>query len=174
MTESGGESSGEVDLIEAVYHDLFIVAYRVAHRILGDACEAEDAAAEALARAVVHWPRVGRMSYRSAWVARVASNVAIDRVRRQGRPTPAERPRAADLSETAVLRLALAQALSSLPRRQREVVALRYLADLPEAEVASTLGLSRNTVKKHTSRAIASLRLTLGPSWKDLDLVSDR
>ena len=82
-------------------------------------------------------------------------------------------PRSTDLSEAAVLRLALAQALSRLPRRQREVVALRYLADLPETEVATTLGISGNTVKKHTARAIAALRDTLGPTWKDVDLVPD-
>ena len=169
MTAPGGDGA-EDDLIEVVYRELFQVAYRVAHCILGDVGDVEDAAAEALARAVVHWPRVGRTTYRSAWVARVASNVAIDRVRKRQRSSPADRPRAGDLSDTAVLRLALADALSSLPRRQRQVVALRYLADLPETEVASTLGISSNTVKKHTARAIAALRETLGPTWKDVDL----
>ena len=174
MTESGGDGGREGDLIEVVFRDLFVVAYRVAYRILGDVADAEDAAAEAIARAVVHWPSVGRMPYRSAWVARVASNVAIDRVRKKQRSSPDAVFLGEDLSEAAVLRLALAQALSALPTRQREVVALRYLADLPEAEVATTLGVSRNTVKKHTARAIAAMRETLGHSWKDLDLVPDR
>ena len=54
--------------------------------------------------------------------------------------------------------------LRSLSRRQREVVALRYLADLPEADVARALGCSVGTVKQHASRGLAALRVALGPT----------
>lgn len=49
-------------------------------------------------------------------------------------------------------------ALRALPTRQREVLALRYYLDLSEAEIATTLGISRGAVKSHASRGSAALR----------------
>jgi RNA polymerase sigma factor (sigma-70 family) len=53
-------------------------------------------------------------------------------------------------------------ALRALPARQAEVLALRFQADLSEAEIAETLGISTGSVKTHTYRGIASLRDRLG------------
>ena len=53
---------------------------------------------------------------------------------------------------------AVLDALRELPTRQREVLALRYYADLSEAEIATTLGISRGAVKSHASRGAAALR----------------
>lgn len=55
-------------------------------------------------------------------------------------------------------------ALRALPVRQREVVVLRYYGDLSEAQIASTMGITRGAVKSHTSRAMAALRSVLEPS----------
>lgn len=52
-------------------------------------------------------------------------------------------------------------ALQQLPTRQREVVVLRYWSGLSEAEIASTLDISRGTVKSTASRALASLERAL-------------
>jgi RNA polymerase sigma factor (sigma-70 family) len=52
--------------------------------------------------------------------------------------------------------------LARLPRRQREVVVLRYLADWPEDDVARELGCSVGNVKSSASRGIRSLRRRLG------------
>ena len=52
-------------------------------------------------------------------------------------------------------------ALGTLPRRQREVLVLRYYLDLSEAEIADTLGISRGAVKSHASRGSAALRTRL-------------
>ena len=68
-------------------------------------------------------------------------------------------------------------ALRRLPRRQREVVTLRYLADVPEAEVARLLGISAGSVKTHASRGLAALRLgleELTPSEEDPDVRAPR
>ena len=61
-----------------------------------------------------------------------------------------------------VQRTTVLDALRRLPRRQREVLALRYYLDLSEAEIADTLGISRGAVKSHASRGAAALRAQLG------------
>jgi RNA polymerase sigma factor (sigma-70 family) len=159
---------------------LFLTAYRVTYRLLGDVAQAEDAAAEALTRALVAWQRVGDLDHRAAWVARVAGNVALDELRRRGRrrwsPWPVGAAMSSsppvDMTEEATLRLALGAALSALSPRQREVIALRYLADLDEAEVSRVLGISVNSVKKHAVRGRAALRERLGPN-REMTLALD-
>jgi len=64
---------------------------------------------------------------------------------------------------------AVVAALRKLPGRQREAIALRYYADLSEAEVAAAMGISRGAVKSHTARAMAALRADLEQqdrAWK--------
>ena len=63
----------------------------------------------------------------------------------------------------AARRQAVLDALRRLPQRQREVLALRYFADLSEGEIADALGISRGAVKSHASRGSAALRSLLGP-----------
>jgi len=53
-------------------------------------------------------------------------------------------------------------ALRTLPRRQREALALRYYLDLSEEEIAEVMGISRGTVKSTTSRALVALAKKLG------------
>jgi DNA-directed RNA polymerase specialized sigma24 family protein len=57
---------------------------------------------------------------------------------------------------------AVVSALRTLSARQREVVVLRYFADLPEAEIASATGMSVAAVRKHAARAMSSLQAGLG------------
>jgi RNA polymerase sigma-70 factor (sigma-E family) len=52
-------------------------------------------------------------------------------------------------------------ALRGLPGRQREAIVLRYYADLSEAEIADTMGISRGAVKSHTARGMTALRSAL-------------
>ena len=55
----------------------------------------------------------------------------------------------------------MAGALRRLPERQREALMLRYYLDLSEAQIATTMGISRGTVKSATSRALAAIGRTL-------------
>ena len=48
-------------------------------------------------------------------------------------------------------------ALRGLPSRQREALVLRYYMDLPEAEIAATMGVSPGSVKTHLHRGLAKL-----------------
>jgi RNA polymerase sigma-70 factor (sigma-E family) len=143
-----------------LYPALFRDAYRVAYRLLGDREDAADAAQEACARACVRWGRIVRNGDPTPWVVRVAGNLAIDRWRRRRTAASHVEPpvTASDIPD----RVDLHRALRKLSKRQREVIVLRYFADLPEAAVADALGCSVGTVKTHASRALASLRSELG------------
>jgi RNA polymerase sigma-70 factor (ECF subfamily) len=145
-----------VDNFDAEFEHLWSRAYGVAYVVLGDRGESEDVAQETLARALVRWKKVS--AYAEPWVVRVAGNLAIDRVRKRQRTGafPAEHVPGVDAQ-----RVDLQRALIALSPKQREVVILRYLVDLPEAEVAETLGCSVGTVKTHASRGLAALRKSL-------------
>jgi len=143
----------------AEFDRLFDRAYAVARRLIGDPTAAEDVAAETLTRTYVHWNRVRGFEYRDAWVARVATNLALKASRRRG---AAAESITADTSDATTLRLALVDALDRLPRRQREAVALRYLADLTIDDVALTMGVSAGTVKQSVHRALRTLRDQFG------------
>jgi len=88
----------------------------------------------------------------------VAGNLAIDRVRKRGRTLAME---TTDVPGLDAQRVDLQRALLALSPKQREVVVLRYLVDLPEAEVAKAMQCSVGTVKTHASRGLASLRRSL-------------
>ena len=150
----------------AQFRELFVPAARLARRLTDDAATAEDLAAEAMARAYAHWGTVSRTESHRAWVLRVTANLAVDHVRRHSSqrrfpPLLLDRGTARDAGELAVTRLALVAALAALPQRQREAVALRYLADLDEAEVSRALGISASTVRTHVQRGLEALRSVL-------------
>jgi RNA polymerase sigma-70 factor (sigma-E family) len=159
---SGVASSVTIDLVfEEAFEDLYVRAYGVAYQLLGRRSESEDVAQETLARAFVRWRRI--RSYAEAWVVRVAGNLAIDawrRGQRVGTGHDAER-RDASAPGPDGQRIDLHRALDALSRRQREVIVLRFLADLPEADVAKALGCSVGSVKQHASRGLATLRAAM-------------
>ena len=138
------------------FETLFATAYRVAYRILGARGDADDVAGDVLAKAWLSWDRIE--SYAPAWVARASANAAISVARRRDvrERLRLARPRAADA--LVELRHDLVRALRRLPDRQREVLVLRYLADLTEQQVADALGCSIGTVKQHAHRALKALR----------------
>jgi RNA polymerase sigma-70 factor (ECF subfamily) len=137
---------------------------RLTTRMLGRDLRAEDLAVEALARAYAHWGSVGPMDNRDAWVFRVATNLALDVIRRR-RPESPPASGIGSADDQVALRLALVAALRHLTRRQQEVVVLRYIADLSENEVGVALRMSQGTVKTHLLRAMPKLRHELGPEF---------
>ena len=154
------------DGFEEAFDELFPRAVRLATRLLGDRAAAEDVAAEAMARAYARWPKVAGLPYRDGWVLKVATNLAIDRLRRRPpevRPVPA-----GDFEDEVELRLALNAALLTLAPRQRQAVTLRYLAGLSDREVALALGISLGSVKTHIHRGLNGLRARMGAALEEV------
>jgi RNA polymerase sigma-70 factor, ECF subfamily len=125
--------------------------------ITGSRSEAEDIAQEAYARALIRWTLLRGYQLPEAWVRKVALRLAIDAGRRHRRRLAAairlaaER-RAAEPGPGEDLRFGpLGPALLSLPLREREVLVLHYLADLPVDAIAGELGLPAGTVKARLS-----------------------
>jgi len=154
---------------DAAFAVLFPRAFRLSYRLLGDRAAAEDAAAEAMARAFADWKRVSELPYREAWVLRVAANLSLDQIRRR-KLLAVVPPVTSEDEDTRALRVALWAALRALPRRQREIVVLRYIAGLGENEVAQLLGLSLGTVKTHVMRGRAALRRAMKDEETVIDL----
>ncbi|MDQ1392712.1 MAG: hypothetical protein QOF30_1689 [Acidimicrobiaceae bacterium] len=140
-------------------------AVGAARRITGDLAAAEDAASEALAKAYLRWPQLRQLPYRHAWVLKVATNEAVGTIRTQARRDrilrrqPQPRPGANHLEEPQQL---LVDQIRRLPHRQRQVVTLRFYAELTTDEVAATLHISAGSVKSHLHRALNTLRDRLG------------
>ena len=77
-------------------------------------------------------------------------------------PKPAPDMPSAEQGAISLLeRSAVIAALRTLPPRQREALVLKYYADLSEAQIAATMGISRGAVKSHTARGVAALRVVL-------------
>jgi len=107
---------------------------------------AREGADEGFARALVRWHRVGEMLSPGGWTYRVALNYVRRRQRRatlERRLLSGHRPSEPTIPEPAI---EFWDAVRSLPERQRTAVVLRYVADLPEAEVAEAMGIARGTV----------------------------
>jgi RNA polymerase sigma factor (sigma-70 family) len=153
------EGAAETDEFEDVYWALYLRAMRTAYRVLGDRDAAEDVAADALARAHLHWSHVRMLPHRDGWVLRVASNLALDVARRRT-PKLSAAPHAT-FEDRTVDRITLVRALRGLPRRQREAVSLRYLAQLSHDEIAAALGIAAPSARTHVHRGLLALRAAL-------------
>jgi RNA polymerase sigma-70 factor, ECF subfamily len=130
------------------------------YAVTGSLAEAEDIVQEAFVRAYGRWSRVGALEAPSAWVRRVALNLATSRfraLRRAARHAPRLHGRPEDDRPVPEDTVALVTALGKLPPRQRITLVLHYWADLPVAEIAEITGQPESTVKSHLRRGRAAL-----------------
>lgn len=128
----------------------------------GDRWVAEELAQEALARTFEHWPRVAGMASPEGWTFSTAFNLARSWARRRAAERRAMSRLAASPADRglpdAAVALAVREAVTALPPRQRAVVIARFYLGLGVVETATVLGCAPGTVKAHTHQAIASLR----------------
>ena len=130
----------------------------------GDRELGHEIAAEALARALERWDRVGRMASPGGWTYRVGLNL----LRRHHRRVTTERrvlgrvAHAPDPDGVSEDHVALWAAVAALPARERATVVLRYSAAMTEPEIAAVLGIASGTVSSTLNHARARLRAALG------------
>ncbi len=154
--------------LEQLYAEHYTRLVRLAVLLLGDVGRAEEAVQESF---VAVYRRLRRGSeplsnppayLRQAVVNRSRSTLRhLKVVARQPAEGPLTSPGADHDLAVGVRRRAVIDALGRLPRRQREVLALRYYFDLSEREIAETLKISTGAVKSHASRGAAALRENL-------------
>ena len=131
---------------------------RTAYLLTGQREAAEDLLQTSLAKAANRWSRLNQPE---AYVRKVMYHQQVNRwrLRSWGREhSTAAVPEVAGRQDDTDLRLSLAAALRLLAARQRAVVVLRYLDDLPEADVAELLGITVGTVRSTSHKALAKLR----------------
>ncbi len=146
------------ELYTAQFHSLTIQLYAYT----GDFAMAQDMVQEAFARAVPKWSTLRTYDDPTAWVRKVAFNLATSRWRRARTATAfARRQREEHAEGPTPDRVALHDALGRLPERQRRIVIMHYLADLPVAEIAHSEGVPEGTVKSWLSKARTALAVHL-------------
>ncbi len=115
------------------------------------------------------WRDVADLERPDLWVRRTCANLAVSQFRRRmvelRRPPawPARRQPLPELSEAGEEFWA---AVRALPHRQAQAAALRFVYDMPLAEIAATLGTSEGTVKQHLSRARHALAVSLAATTR--------
>lgn len=145
-------------LIRRVYA---YVAYR-----LGDGPDAEDVTNDVFERALRYRASFDESRGQPlAWLLGIARRCVDDaRVRRRVEPVSAGVPEPADvrdLGSDVVSRVTLAAAIDGLDERERDLLALRYGADLTARQIGDLLGLKTNAVEVALHRALARLRREL-------------
>jgi len=142
--------------------------HAVCRRVVGHPEDALDATQEALVSIARGITRFDGRSALTTWIYRVATNAALDELRRQRRrPLPVE-----ELPEPVVggsgiddrvgARLDVDAALAHLPEEFRVAVVLRDLCDLDYAEIAAVLDVPPGTVRSRIARGRAALAELLG------------
>ena len=159
---AAADRAGE-DLVDDLFRAHAVTLVRVAMLLLGDQPSAEDVVQDAFFGLYRSLPKLRDRSkalpYLRASVINGSRSVLRTRKRAVLRGVQHEPP--VWSAESAVMvgedRKALLAAVARLPRRAREVLALRYYLDLPDHEIAAALGVSRTTVSSTASRALAAL-----------------
>lgn len=126
---------------------------------------AEDVAQEAMLVAYRRWREVGDLDRPDLWVRRTCANLAVSQFRRKMVELRAVARLGARRTPSAELSPETEEfwaAVRALPRRQAQAAALRFVYELPIADIAVTLDCTEGTVKQHLSRARRALAATLG------------
>jgi RNA polymerase sigma-70 factor (sigma-E family) len=152
------------------FRDFFTAEYghlrRLGFLLTGDWAQADELAQESLVRTFWVWPRVRRLERPDAYTRRVLVNRHRSLLRRalvEARYATRIYQRETYLLAIDEGAMVLWAAVRALPRRERDVLVLRFYEDLAEAEVARLLRLPLGTVKSLTHRGLVRLRAKLHP-----------
>ncbi|MEU1823517.1 MULTISPECIES: SigE family RNA polymerase sigma factor [Streptomyces] len=156
-----------VDHLTETYRAHYRSLLGLAALLLDDTASCEDVVQEAFIRVHSARNRVRDPEKTLAYLRQTVVNLSRSALRRRilglkllSKPMP-DMASAEEGAYEQLERDQLIKAMRGLQRRQREVLVLRYFADMTEAQVAETLGLSLGSVKAYGSRGIAALRIAM-------------
>lgn len=175
--------AGDRDAYRALVDSYYQIAFRIAFRITGNECDAEEVAQEAFFRAYDKLSTFRQDASFSTWVNRIAMNTAINLVERRSRDVTQRAERIGEgygagdnsmqiadgragpervllAAEAMMLRRA---ALTALTPMERTAFTLRHMEDMPITEIASALNVPANSAKQAVFRAVSKLRRSLAP-----------
>ncbi|MEU9158983.1 SigE family RNA polymerase sigma factor [Streptomyces sp. NPDC048424] len=156
-----------VDHLTATYQAHYRSLLGLAALLLDDTASCEDVVQEAFIRVHSARNRVRDREKTLAYLRQTVVNLSRSALRRRilglkllSKPMP-DMASAEEGAYDQLERDDLIKAMRGLQRRQREVLVLRYFADMTEVQVAETLGISLGSVKAYGSRGIAALRVAM-------------
>jgi RNA polymerase sigma-70 factor (ECF subfamily) len=159
---------GDRNAVDTLLRENYDVVRSVCHRIIINSSDADDATQIALMSIVRALPTFDGRAKFSTWVYRIATNAALDELRRiRRRDVPNDDAKFENISVTDATNAVDAQmdvstALAQIPEEFRVVLVLRHIADLDYEEIAVILDVPVGTVRSRLSRGRAQLAAMLG------------
>ncbi|MFG3255077.1 SigE family RNA polymerase sigma factor [Streptomyces sp. NPDC048172] len=164
---TAGAVGTTVDQLTETYRAHYASLLRLAALLLDDTASCEDVVQEAFIRVHASRKRVRDPAKVLPYLRQTVVNLSRSALRRRflnlkllAKPMP-DMASAEEGAWDRLERDRLIEAMRGLQQRQREVLVLRYFADMSEARVAETLGISRGAAKAYASRGIAALRTAM-------------
>ncbi|MGW1722362.1 SigE family RNA polymerase sigma factor [Streptomyces sp. NPDC002306] len=165
--EDAAAAGTTVDHLTETYRAHYRSLLGLAALLLDDTASCEDVVQEAFIRVHSARKRVRDPEKTLAYLRQTVVNLSRSALRRRilglkllSKPMP-DMASAEEGAYDQLERDSLIKAMKGLQRRQREVLVLRYFADMTEAQVAESLGISLGSVKAYGSRGIAALRIAM-------------
>jgi RNA polymerase sigma-70 factor (sigma-E family) len=160
------EWSADLAVME-LYAQHYRALVRLAAMLVRDTSTAEEVVQDSFVAMHDGWHRLKDTEKALAYLRQAVVNKSRSVLRHRAvveknvQNAPPDMPSAEHGAFLLLERSAVIAALRDLPARQREAIVLRYYGNLSEAEIATTMGISRGAVKSHTSRGMAALRAVL-------------
>jgi len=152
------------EAVVALYRGHYAALVGTAVLLVGDVATAEDVVQDSFVAMYHAWWRLRDTSRALPYLRRAVMNRARSVLRQRAvadRQPDRPAPDVGSAEEDALERSSVLAALDALSPRQRQVIVLRYYADLSEAQIAAALGVTTSSVKVHATRALDSLRAAL-------------
>ena len=159
---------GDRDALEELYLIHFDRIYGYLHMSVGNRHDAEDLTTQTFLKML---ESIGRFRWRSApfsaWLFRIAHNLAMDHFRARRRwqpeeevpePPGSEEPSAEMLAMHSIGRESMLEMIETLSPEQQQVLTLKFVFSFSNADVATILGKTEGTIKSLQHRALASLQ----------------
>lgn len=165
---TGAGADREADrAVSALYATRYRPLLRLAVLLVDDMATAEEVVQDSFIAIHANWRRLQDIDKAAGYLRQCVVNRSHSVLRHRGvvnrnllQSLP-DMPSAEDEAMRLLSRSAVITALQRLPPRQRQVLVLRYYAGLSEAQIASTMGITKGAVKRYVSRAMSALRAML-------------